>query len=86
MRGDISEISICVSYLNYLVLYNVVLKMGIKGEIKSKFMGIIVPIMAMVGSGVILLGSITHEYFILFLVICYSVMGIGYYFGGKIKE
>ena len=81
MRGDVSEISICVSYLNYILLYVVVIKLARKGEIKSKFMGYVVPVLAMFGSCVILLGSITHEYFIFFLIISYSIMGLGYYFG-----
>lgn len=86
MRGDVSEIAVGISYLNYILLYVVVIRLARKGEIRSKFMGYVVPVMAIIGSCVILLGSITHEYFILFLVICYSVMGLGYYFGGKVKE
>lgn len=83
MRGDVSEISICVSYLNYILLYLVVIRLARKGEVKNKFMGYVVPALAILGSCVILLGSITNEYFLYFLVICYGIMAVGYYFGGK---
>lgn len=83
MRGDVSEISICVSYLNYIMLYIVVFKMARKGEIKSKFMGYVVPVMAIIGSLVILSGSITHPLFIYYIVICYSIMGAGYWYKAK---
>lgn len=83
MQGDISEIAISVSYLNYCVLYYIVIKLTRKGEIKNKFMGYVVPVMAMIGSFVILLGCISNPYFPIYLVICYSIMGVGYYYGVK---
>lgn len=83
MQGDVSEIAICVSYLNYCVLYSVVIKLAKKGEIKNKFMGYVVPVMAMIGSFVILLGCISNKYFPIYLVISYGIMGIGYCFGVK---
>lgn len=83
MQGDVSEIAISVSYLNYCVLYYVVIKLTRKGEIKNKFMGYVVPVLAMVGSGVILLGCVTHPYFPIYLMICYGIMGVGYYYGLK---
>lgn len=80
MRGDVSEISICVNYLNFILLYIVVIRLAVRKEIKNVFMGYVVPVMAILGAFVIVLGSISHPLFILFLVICYSVMGIGYFY------
>lgn len=86
MRGDISEISICVSYLNYCILYVVVMRMTKRGEIKSKFMGYVVPVLAIMGSCVILLGSITNPYFPIYVLICLLTMTVGFVYGRKAKE
>ncbi len=85
MRSDVSEISISISYLNYILLYLVVIRLKNKGEIKSFFWGYIVPVMAILGSLVILSGSITHPLFPLYLIICYGVMGVGYYYSRHVK-
>ena len=81
MQGDVSEISICVSYLNYCVLYVVVMRMTKRGEIKNKFMGYVVPVLAILGSMVILLGSISNPYFPVYLLICISIMAVGFVYG-----
>ena len=81
MRGDVSEIAICVSYLNYIILYIAVMRLAKKGEIKSKFMGYVVPMLAILGSIVILSGSITHPLFIYYVVISVFVMGAGFFYG-----
>ncbi len=86
MQGDVSEISICVSYLNYCVLYVAVMRLAKKGEIKSKLMGYVVPILAIFGAFVILLGSISNPYFPVYLLICFSIMALGYYYGRNAKE
>ncbi len=86
MQGDVSEISICVSYLNYCVLYIVVMRLAKRGEIKNKFMGFVVPILAIFGSFVILLGSISHPYFPIYLIICLSIMFVGYIYGRNAKK
>ena len=86
MRGDISEIAICVSYLNYIVLYVAVIRLAKKGEIKNVFMGYIVPGLATLGSFVILTGSITHRLFPYYLFICFMVLGSGYLFYKRNKE
>ncbi|MDO5520179.1 MAG: APC family permease [bacterium] len=83
MQGDVSEIAVSVSYLNYCVLYYVVFKLARKGEIKNKFMGYVVPVMATLGSFIIVLGAASNKYFPIYLAICFAVMGVGYYFGAK---
>lgn len=80
MQGDVSEIAICISYLNYCILYGVIIKLAIKGEIKNKIMGYFVPIMAMIGSFIILLAGLNNPLFIYYLLICFIVMITGYFY------
>lgn len=84
MQGDVSEIAVCVSYLNYSALYVIVMKLTRKGEIKNKFMGYFVPVMAMVGAAVILLGAMSNPLFPLYLLICFTVMAVGYYYAKQV--
>jgi APA family basic amino acid/polyamine antiporter len=77
MRGDVSEIAIGVSYLNYIVLYFAVMNLAKKGTIKGKIKGYVVPILATIGSLVIISGSITHPLFIYYFIVCASIMIAG---------
>lgn len=85
MKGDVSEIAICISYLNYCVFYVVIIKLAIKGEIKNKFMGYFVPLMAILGSLIILSGGISNPLFIYYLIICLLFMVAGYFYYKKVK-
>lgn len=78
MRGDVSEIAIAVSYLNYIILYITVMKMTKRGEITSKISGYFLPIMAILGSLIILLGSVTNSMFPYYFIICIAIMVLGY--------
>ena len=69
-NGDISEISITVNYLLYILLYFKVFKMGINNEIKGLWRGKINPILATIGSLIILFGSISNPLFVHYLLIC----------------
>ncbi|MCF0148889.1 MAG: APC family permease [Clostridium sp.] len=69
-NGDISEISITVNYLLYILLYFKVLRMGISGEIKGLFRGKINPILATLGSLIIFFGSLSNPLFVIYLLIC----------------
>lgn len=82
-KGDVSEIAICISYLNYCVLYVVILKLAKKGEIKNKFMGYFVPIMAIIGSFIILSSGFINPLFIYYLIICLAIMFVGYLYYKK---
>lgn len=73
-NSDISEIAITINYLLYILLYYKVLKMGLRKEIKSKFRGVFSPVMATIGSLIILAGSIFNPLFILYTVICIVVL------------
>ncbi len=84
MRGDVSEIAIAVSYLNYVILYVTVMKMTKRGEIKSKIIGYFLPFMAILGSIIILSGSVTNPMFPYYFIICIAIMAVGYLW--KFKE
>ena len=73
-NGDISEISITVNYLLYILLYFKVFKMGISGEVKGLWRGKINPILATVGSLIILFGSFSNPLFLIYLLICGSLL------------
>jgi len=69
-NSDVSEIPIVFSYILYIVLYVKVFSLGNSGVIKGIWKGIINPIMAILGSLTILLGSISNPMFITYTVIC----------------
>ncbi|MGL5087380.1 MAG: APC family permease, partial [Clostridium sp.] len=62
-NSDISEISITINYVLYILLYFKVFKMGVNGEIKGIWRGKINPILASIGSLIILVGSIGNPVF-----------------------
>ncbi|GAA0762695.1 MULTISPECIES: APC family permease [Clostridium] len=69
-NSDISEISITVNYLLYIMLYFKVFKMGLNNEIKGLWRGKINPIFASLGSLIILFGSIKNPLFFVYIIIC----------------
>ncbi|MDF2843015.1 MAG: amino acid permease-associated region [Herbinix sp.] len=83
MRGDVSEIAIGVSYLNYIVLYVTVMRLAKKGTIKGIWKGYIIPVLAIIGSLVILSGSVTHPLFVYYLIICLAIILSGYLYYRK---
>lgn len=89
-NSDISEISITVNYVLYILLYAKVFKMGVKGEIKGLFRGKINPILATIGSLIILIGSLSNPLFFIYAAICGVVLIAGVLFckknQNKIKE
>jgi APA family basic amino acid/polyamine antiporter len=86
MRGDVSEIAIGVSYLNYIVLYFAVMGLAKKGIIKGKIKGYVIPILATIGSLVIISGSITHQLFIYYFSVCFSILVAGWVYFKKNKN
>lgn len=69
-NSDVSEIPIVFGYILYIVLYVKVFSLGNSGVIKGIWKGRINPIMAILGSLTILLGSISNPMFITYTVIC----------------
>lgn len=78
MPGDVSEIAICFSYLNYTVLYYTVFRLTLRGKAKGKFLGIVSPTFATLGSIIILAGSVAHPLFLVYMLICLVIMISGY--------
>jgi APA family basic amino acid/polyamine antiporter len=85
MRGDVSEIAIGVSYLNYIVLYFTVIRLTKKGTLKGKVKGYLIPALATVGSLVILSGSVTHPLFVYYFLVCFLIIASGYFYYKKNK-
>ena len=87
--SDISEISIVMNYVCYIALYIGVMKLHKKGIIKKVSTGIVVPILATIGSLIIFAGSAintsgTGGFFnvkaISFMCISLAVLAISYFY------
>ncbi len=85
MKGDVSEIAIGVSYLNYIVLYYAVMKLAKKGQIKGMVKGYLIPFLACIGSLVIISGSVTHPLFPYYFLVCFGIILAGYLYYRKNK-
>lgn len=83
MIGDISDVPIGLSYVMFILLYLTVIRLGRKGEVKGKFMAYIAPSLAIVGSLIIVAGTVTHSTFWFFIVIAVAICGLGYYYGAR---
>lgn len=83
LPGDISEIAICVSYLNYIVLYVTVLKMTKQKKIKGLWKGILNPVFAIIGSVIIFSGTISNPIFEIAMIVCYGVMVLAYFYSKR---
>ncbi len=78
-KMDISEVSIVVSYILYVIFYIKVILMWKSWEIKNIFLGLISPIIATIWSVFILFGWAQNEMFLkLILPICVSVLVLAY--------
>lgn len=73
-NSDISEISITINYVAYIVLYVQVFRYGLKGEIKGLWKGKINPLFAILGSLIILSGSIGNSLFWVYAFLCSLVI------------
>lgn len=78
MIGDVSEVPVSLSYVMFIFLYVTVIKLKKKGEIKSVFMGYVSPILAIIGSLIIVAGTITHPSFWIFTLIGVGTAVAGY--------
>ena len=86
-NSDISEISITMSYALYMILYFKVLQLGNKGEIKGVWSSKINPTLAIIGSLIILFGSMGNKLFWIYAAFCLLVIVAAVYFWkGKERE
>ena len=73
-NSDISEISITMSYTLYIILYFKVFQLGRNGEIKGIWNSKINPILAIIGSLIILFGSMGNQLFWVYAGFCLLVI------------
>ncbi len=73
-NSDISEISIVMNYVFYILLYAKLIKMTRNGEVKNKFIGIICPVLATIGSLVILYAGMLNPLFWYYIAICMALL------------
>lgn len=83
-NSDISEISIVMQYLIFVILYIQVIKLKKKGEIKSVAKGIVFPCLAIVGSFIILVGGLQNPLAPLYALFCLVVLVAGYWYGKRV--
>lgn len=84
-NGDVSEIAIVYSYICFTLLYFKVLSLKKAGEVKSAFFGVICPMLAILGSTIILVGGIISNpvYVPFFIFICFIISYCGYLYYKK---
>lgn len=82
-NSDVSEIPIVASYILYIILYISVIKLYFKGEVEGKIRGIIIPILAIFGSLLIIIGGMQNPMTILYFGICLVVIIISLIFWNK---
>ncbi len=73
-NSDISEISITMSYTLYIILYFKGLQLGRSGEIKGVWNSKINPTLAIIGSLIILFGSMGNQLFWIYAGFCLLVI------------
>ena len=79
-NSDISEISIVMTYVLFVVLYFKVFMFWREGKVKGIARGIIFPILATAGSVFIIYGGLQNPYFFIFVGICFVVFVAGYFY------
>lgn len=80
--GDVSEIAVVFSYLAYVLLYFKVIHLKKKGEIESVFLGVVAPVLGIIGSFIILVGGLFSNpyYGPIFLILSALISLTGYYY------
>lgn len=78
--SDVSEIAITLNYMLFILLYVQVLRMGLRGEIKGFWKGKFNPILAIIGSLIILYVGLLNPLFLLYLFLCTLLLVSAYLF------
>ncbi len=81
--SDVSEIPVCLSYILFAVLYITVIKLRKQGEIKGVMMGYVVPGLAILGSIIIVGGTIFHPSFLVFVIVSAIISLLGYKYSAR---
>ncbi len=85
--SDISEISIVVNYVGYIVLYIQVIRMFKRGEVNGKLRGIVIPSCAIIGSAFMLIGGLQNKMFLIYASISIAVVAISLiYYNKSVKS
>ena len=74
--SDVSEISIVMNYVGYIILYLQVIKMFIQKDVKGVFKGIVIPVLAIIGSAFMLVGGLQNKMFLIYASISIAVVVI----------
>ena len=82
-NSDVSEISIVMCYVLFVVLYFKVFMFWREGKVKGIARGIIFPVLATAGSIFIIYGGLQNPYFFIFVGICAIVFLAGYFYNHK---
>ncbi|MET3557887.1 APA family basic amino acid/polyamine antiporter [Streptococcus rupicaprae] len=79
--SDISEITLVFNNVSLNLLHLAVLKLYLKGITTNKLTGLVAPVLAMVGSMMILIGSLTHHLVRVaaFQIFCLLFCSLGYW-------
>lgn len=83
---DISEISICVLYLLYIILYVAVIRLCKQGKIRNKFLGYVAPVLAIIGSMIIFSGAVVKTSFIIYAAVCFVFLLVAFLFYRAVKD
>ncbi len=82
-NSDVSEIPIVASYILYIILYICVIKLYLKGEVEGKVRGLLIPVLAIIGSAIIVVGGLQNPMTFVYIGICLIVIIISLMFYKK---
>lgn len=85
-NSDISETPIVIGYALYIVLYVTVIRMHLKEKNIGFIRGIIVPILAIIGSLIVIFGGISNPMTIFYVVLCVIIIFASVKFMKSVKE
>lgn len=75
-NSDVSEISIVINYIGFILMYIAVINLARKGEIQSRIKGYVFPLLAILGSLFILYGGMQNPLFVYYAIFCIAVIAI----------
>ncbi len=79
-NSDISEISVAMNYLFYVILYGKVMLWHGQKKVKSVFRGVWCPILAIIGAAVVVYGSFLDGKFFICLLLCLGITVTSFFY------